>query len=640
MNRIIGGAAAEYQEAEEALRFADPLALRGLLYQLTGDESLRAIELAPMPGMFAGEMAGLANPADLALLHEKTLEMLRAHDAGELAPLPATRERLREAIALAVGEPISDADADFWIEELAVGEMPRGLSWDGESPDPDRLRDFHVVVIGAGLAGVNAAIQLKRAGIPFTVLEKNTGVGGTWFQNTYPGARVDVPSRVYSHTFAVDYPFTHLFAPQEENERYLNWCADEFAVRQNIVLETEVRSATWDEASSTWRIEATVADGSTQILQANAIISAVGFMDRPKIPEISGLADFAGQVFHTAQWNHDFELPGSRVAVIGTGASSCQLVPEIAETAGCVTVFQRHAPWVLAIPNNKAPLSPEMLWLDRNLPYYPNWFRLRAAWSVADHNFRPLLYRDPNWSHPISISPGNHAVLEHLTGYIQDQVGDDAELLAKTMPDYPPFAKRFVVDNGWFDALKRDSVELVTEGIERVSAEGVVTTSGRLHPTDAIVLATGFHATDYLWPMDIVGRAGESIEKRWSKDGARAYKGITVPGFPNFFMLYGPNTNAFANGPVVWGELQTRYALEWIKLMLTRDVRSVDVTQAAYDDFNSRLDERLGDSVWLDDRQRSYYVNDFGRVATNGPWSTEEYWHLIRHPDTDAYELS
>src|SRR5882757_1118044 len=301
--------------ATQALNFADPLALRGLLYQLTGDEELTTIQLGVMPGMFVGEMAAVTDPAEIARLHEKTLAMLAEHRAGELRPPPQTREHLRAAISLAVGEEIADQDADFWIEELGLDSTARDLNWD-TTPNTERLKDFHVVVVGAGLAGVNAAVRLKRAGVPFTVVEKNSGAGGTWFANTYPGARVDVPSRVYSHTFAVDYPFEHMFAPQPENEKYLNWCADEFAVRQNIVLETEVRSATWDEASSTWRIEATVADGSTQILRANAIISAVGFMDRPKIPEISGLADFAGQVFHTAQWNHDFELPGSRVAVI------------------------------------------------------------------------------------------------------------------------------------------------------------------------------------------------------------------------------------------------------------------------------------------------------------------------------------
>ncbi|MEA2673732.1 MAG: 4-hydroxyacetophenone monooxygenase [Chloroflexota bacterium] len=628
----------EYRAAAEAaLPFADPMALRGLLYQLTGDKSLSGVATTLQPGMFAGEMAAVADPAEVEVLQRKMLDVLVAMRAGDFEPVVTTPDQLRTAMELGVGDAIPDEDLEFWREELSLDPNLRGLVWDHE-PDPERLAGFHVVVIGAGLAGVNAAIRLKAAGLPFTVLDKNEGVGGTWFANTYPGARVDVPSRAYSHTFAVDYPFTHLFAPQPENEEYINWCVDTFGVRDRICLGVEVVRASWDDAGEKWRIETRGLDGTTDVVEASAIISAVGFMDRPKHPSIEGLERFRGPIFHTASWDHSVDLAGKRVAVIGTGASGCQLVPDLAPIAEQITVFQRTPPWFIGIPGYRFPLPEPMLWLDRNVPHYTNWFRLRTSWALADRNFRPLLYKDPDWPDPVSISPANHAVLEHLSEYIRQQVGDDPELLAKCLPDYPPFAKRFVVDNGWFDALKRDNVTLNSERIVRVTETSVETAEGALE-FDVIVLATGFHATDYLWPMEIVGRGGVSIADRWSTDGARAYWGTMVPGFPNFFMLYGPNTNAFANGPVVWGELQTRFALEWIAYLIANHKSAADVTPEAYDAFNVCLDERLTSTVWLDPRQKSYYTNDAGRVVTNGPWSTEEYFQAIRRPVPEDFEI-
>jgi 4-hydroxyacetophenone monooxygenase len=624
--------------AAQALASADPMALRGLLYQLTGDQALKSLPISSAPGLFGGDMPAVVDPAAVAALHDKTLAVIAAHRAGTLTPRPLTREHLLEAIALGLGEEVAEEDADFWIEELALDPDARGLQWDS-LPDPQQLKEFHVLVIGAGLAGVNAAVRLKRAGIPFTVVEKNAGAGGTWYQNTYPGANVDVPSRAYSHTFAVDYPFEEMFASQQSNRDYIDWCVDEFGVRPHIVFGTEVTEADWDESTKRWLVGATSADGTSHEYAANVIIAAVGFLDRPSVPAIPGIDSFAGPKFHTAQWDHDQDLAGKRVALVGTGASACQVAPHLAEIASHLTVFQRTPPWILPMPGYGDKISPDVAWVNENVPYYNNWTRLRLGLALADRVFRPLIYCDPEWDDPSTISAANQFMREQLTGYIQMQVGDDPELLAKCLPEYPPLAKRFVVDSGWFNALKRDNVELVAEAVDSIAANGVKAASGSFHEADAIVFATGFRSSEYLWPMKITGRNGLTINERWSSDGARAYNGVTVPGFPNFFILYGPNTNAFANGPVVWSEIETRYALEWIKLMFERGVRSADVKEDAYDEFNARLDDRLSTSVWMTSSQRSYYVNDAGRVTTNGPWSTEEYWRFVRRPDVDDYRL-
>ncbi len=622
----------------QALLSADPMALRGLLYQLTADEELASLPLTGMPGMFGGDMPAVVDPEAVMVLHRKTAALLAAHRAGTLTPPRQTREHLRTAIAMGLGEEVPDDEVDYLIEELALDPHARGLNWD-TPPDAQDLAEFHVVVIGAGLAGVNAAVRLKHAGVPFTVIEKNSGAGGTWHQNTYPGANVDVPSRLYSHTFGVDYPFTEMFASQQANKDYVDWCVDEFDVRPHVRFDTEVTSARWDDASSRWTVTTRSADGSTSSMTANVVIAAVGFLDRPKIPSIPGLESFQGAAFHTSQWDHDQDLKGKRIALVGSGASACQVAPRLAEIASHLTIFQRTPPWMLPLPGYGEALTPDQVWLNENVPYYNNWTRLRIGRAVADRVFRPVIYVDPDWDDPSSISAANKAMREQLTAYIQMQVGDDPELFAKTLPDYPPLAKRFVVDSGWYSALRRDDVELVAQAVERIEPNGLVSSSGEFREADVIVFATGFRSTEYLWPMEIVGRDGLTINERWSKDGARAYNGITVPGFPNLFILYGPNTNSFASGPVVWGELETRYALEWIKLMLERGIRAAEVTEEAYDEFNARLDERLSTSVWMNSDQRSYYVNEFDRVATNGVWSTEEFWHFVRRPNTDDYRI-
>jgi 4-hydroxyacetophenone monooxygenase len=624
--------------ATRALASADPMALRGLLYQLTADQELASLPMSSMPGMFGGDMPAIVDPAAVATLHEKTLALLAARRAGTLNSSPQTQEHLREAISLGLGEDVPDEEVDYLIEELALDPHARGLKWDA-APNSQELSEFHVVVIGAGLAGVNAAVRLKKAGVPFTVIEKNSGAGGTWFQNTYPGANVDVPSRIYSHTFGVDYPFEEMFASQRSNRDYIDWCVDKFDVRPHISFDTEVTSARWDDEAKRWDIRATAADGTTSSVTANVIIAAVGFLDRPSIPTIPGMNSFDGPVFHTSHWDHAQNLTGKRIAVVGTGASACQVAPHLAEVAASLTIFQRTPPWMLPLPGYGEALTADQLWLNEHVPYYNNWTRLRIGRAVADRVFRPVIYVDPDWNDPSSISAANKAMREQLTGYIQMQVGDDPELFAKTLPDYPPLAKRFVVDSGWYAALKRDNVELVAEAVDRIEPNGLASASGNFYEADVIVLGTGFRSTEYLWPMEITGRDGVTINERWSKDGARAYNGVTIPGFPNFFMLYGPNTNSFASGPVVWGELETRYALEWIKLMFERGIRAAEVTEEAYDEFNARLDDRLSTSVWMNSDQRSYYVNEFDRVATNGPWSTEEFWHFVRRPDTDDYRI-
>jgi 4-hydroxyacetophenone monooxygenase len=308
----------------DALEYADPMVLRGLLYQLTGDEELANIRLTSGRGGRGRSVQTVAEASDVAMIRSKAAAFLRGYrDAGAGDIPPGPPERLRASLGLAAGTEVPAAELGMWTEQLALDPFARGLVW-SEPPSPQQLQDFSVIVIGAGLTGLNAAVQLRHAGIPFTVLEKNPAVGGTWYENRYPGARVDTGSRTYTHIFGADFPYPSPYCPQIENEKYLNWVADDFDLRKNIVFGTEVRSLVWDDESAVWHVTADGSEGE-QSWRADAVIVAVGFLSRPNIPPIDGLETFQGRYFHTARWPSDVDVTGKRVAVVGSGCTGYQL---------------------------------------------------------------------------------------------------------------------------------------------------------------------------------------------------------------------------------------------------------------------------------------------------------------------------
>jgi len=336
------------------------------------------------------------------------------------------------------------------------------------------------------------------------VFDKNPGVGGTWHQNRYPGARVDIPSRVYSHTCAMDYDFDHLFAPQKENERYTNWLADHFGIREHLRLSTEVLSLRWLEESGTWEVLIRNARGEQERLFANAVISAVGFLDRPALAEFPGVKQFKGRIFHTTTFDSTLDLSDKRVAVIGTGASGMQLVPDLQPLVKQLSVFQRSPGWVISMPGYRDPLPEDVRWLDRNVPYYRHWTRFSLAWAFGDHLIYNLWSVDPDWKDKDSLSAANFKVRERLVSYLKEKVGHRPDLVEKLLPKYPPLSKRYVVDNGWFDAVQKENVELITDDpIDHFTETAIVTKSGRNIPIDVAVLATGFRANQFFWPMEI-----------------------------------------------------------------------------------------------------------------------------------------
>jgi 4-hydroxyacetophenone monooxygenase len=518
------------------------------------------------------------------------------------------------------------------------GVDARDVAWDGI---PAGARGaFRVVVIGAGMSGLLAAIKLEEAGIPYVVLEKNAGVGGTWRENTYPGCRVDVANHFYSYSFAPNHDWPEFFSCQGELREYFERCATDYGVRGRIRFGTEVVSATFDERAGRWVVRTRDAAGREETVEANAVVSAVGALNRPKIPAIPGLDTFAGPAFHSARWEHQHDLAGKRVAVVGTGASAFQLVPEVAKVASRLVVFQRSAPWMVPNPRYHARVSEAKKWLLRHVPYYARWYRFLLFWPGSD-GLMPSLVVDPEWPDQArSVNATNDMMRAMFTQYMADQIGDDAELLAKVTPRYPPFVKRMLQDNGsWLGALARENVDLITEAITEITPRGIRTADGTEHAVDVIVLATGFHANRFLWPMEIVGRGGASLRERWG-DEPRAYLGITVPEFPNLFCLYGPGTNLAHAGSIIFhSECQVRYVMGCLAALLHRGASTMECRRDVFDAYNARFDARHRTLVWSHTGTGSWYKNAAGQVLTTSPWLLVEYWGWTRAPDLGDFEL-
>jgi 4-hydroxyacetophenone monooxygenase len=639
-----GNEAAVLQTAEEpasdtelraALEEANLPTLLMVLAHLTGDDKWLEDPYRPGRPKGVGDHDSGGFPEMLQRsIRADAFEIIRAWREGRLAPAEhPSPQKLTHMLEVSLGMSLPEGYGGMLAEELGLA------SRDVEIADPPSTEQVFVLVIGSGFSGLLAAMKLQQAGIAYTLVEKNARVGGTWFENTYPGCGVDTPTHLYSLSFAQRADWSRYFAKRDELSAYLQRVADEAGVEENIRFETEVTSAAWNADDQRWHVEVRTADGGSETLTASVIISGVGFLNRPAFPKIEGLETFEGPTMHTAEWRDDVELEGKRVAVIGTGASAMQLVPNIAGVAERLMVFQRSPQWGMPHPNYMRPVTPATRLLMEEVPYYLGWYRLRQVWNFGDRLHQNVQW-DPDWPHADrSISELNDRHREFLTEYIRSELGDRAEeLLPKCVPTYPPYGKRPLLDNGWFRTMARDDVDLVTDDVAEIRADRVVTVTGEEFPADVIVLATGFQALRVLAPMEIRGRSGRTLREIWGEDDARAYLGISIPDFPNFFCLLGPNTFAGHGGSGVLSiELELRYVMELLAKMLDRGLASVECRHDVHDDYNARLDEALSHTIWAHPGMTTYYRNSKGRIVVPMPWTNVEYWHMTRDPDLDDY---
>ncbi|MDA0162984.1 NAD(P)/FAD-dependent oxidoreductase [Solirubrobacter ginsenosidimutans] len=601
----------------EAIASANIPALIPTLAMLTGDEKWLQAPYAP------ARQRGLDDNHDGGLPPEIQAE-IRAAAATAIAdgtvrlPEPS-HEQLVRMLSVAMGEPVPPEYGPMIAHELGLGDPP---------PAPEAVPEgFRAIVVGAGISGLATSIRLAEAGIPHTVLERNATVGGTWLENHYPGAGVDTPSALYSFSFAQQ-DWSMYFALRDELHGYLERLADDFGVRGRIRFGTEVLGAAYDEDAQQWVVQT----DAGETLRANVLITAVGGFNKPKWPALP-LADFEGPVVHTARWPAGLDLQGKRVGVIGNGASAMQLVPAVCEAAAHVTVFQRSPQWAAPFDQFHEAVPEGERWLMRNVPLYRAWYRLRSGWTFND-KVHPALQKDPEWEHPDrSVNKVNDGHREFFTRYIESQLGDRPDLIEKVLPRYPPFGKRILLDNGWYAALKRDDVTLITDPVTSLTAGAVNGVE-----LDVLVCATGFDVVRFLAPMEIRGRGGAVLREVWDDEDARAYLGTTVPGFPNLLMVYGPNTQAGHGGSLIGSaEAQLHYILDLLERMLAAGAGAIEVRQDVYEAYNRRVDEAHEQMVWTHPAMETYYRNSRGRVVVTTPFRVVDYWHMTRSADLGDY---
>ncbi|HVW43878.1 MAG TPA: NAD(P)/FAD-dependent oxidoreductase [Amycolatopsis sp.] len=624
-----------------AIEHAELGALKIALYQATGDPEIAAI---PIENVTVRGGAG-ALPTVPAAYHDQlktaAIRFLR-EEAPSFVPRVPTNAEVDDLMQMAHGHPVSDEALAARRDLLAFGDYTRQTKPpEGGVAVPD---GFHVVVVGAGFSGIAMGVQLGLLGIPYTVLERRHEVGGVWSVNTYPDARVDTLSATYQFSFEKNYPWTEYFARQGEVRGYLETIARKHGVSEHIRFGRDVVRADWHDEDAEWELTVRGDGGVEETLRAPVVVSAAGLFALPRDLDLPGVADFAGEIVHSTAWEPQRSVRGKRVGVIGNGSTGVQLLGAVAREAGHVSVFQRTPQWISPRERYGEPVEPQVRWLLDNMPYYWNWSRYFAVIPLLDAY--GLLVPDPDWiAAGGKVNERNDSLRELLVGYMRSQLGDRQDLLERLIPDYAPIARRPVVDNGWYRALTRENVELVTDPIERMTPGGIRTADGREHPLDLVIAAVGFQTDRYLWSTDYRGRNGDSLHELWAEHGAEAYAGMTVPGFPNMFILYGPNSQPVSGGNTlpVWFEMWSSYIAQCLLAMFERGARRIEVRKDVCDEYNERLQQRASQLIYLADEglpEANYYVNQHGKLGVNVAWDFEEYHRICARPDLDHFNLS
>lgn len=618
---------------EDAINHANIPTLVMVLVQLTGDTGwLEApYKIARQSGMGDNDSGGLE-------LHQQNQiraaakVAIRAWQQGSPIAIPDPEPALLvRMLSHSMGEEVPEEYGEFTAAQLSQSttvSQPINVS-----------ENFRVLIVGSGATGMCAAVHMQQAGVPFTVIEKHDRVGGVWHENRYPGAGVDTPNHLYSFSF-ISYDWPLYFALRDDLHAYMEHVAQKFDLYQHIQLSTEVLAAQWDKTTNLWQVDIRDADGTVRIEQANVVLSATGVFNPPVWPKINGVREFSGESFHSSQWPEDIDLKGKRVAVIGNGATAMQMCPEIQDEVGSLTIFQRSNHWAAPFDQFRKPVPDPIRTLLREVPLYRAWYRVRLGWTFNDR-VHEALQKDPSWIHPDrSLNAANDAHRAFFTRYIEDELGDRTDLLAKVVPAYPPFGKRMLMDNGWYRMLRNPKVDLIDTSIDRVVGNKVVTTDGSACETDVLIIATGFDVLNFGTAFDITGKSGETLRDHWGDNG-KAYLGTAIPDFPNLFMLYGPNTQPGHGGSLLFViERQMNYIMSMIQQMAENDLAAVEVKTEVHDRYNKEVDAAHEKMVWTHPGMQTYYRNSQGRVVVNYPWRNVDLFEMTKKADLEEYHLS
>lgn len=620
-----------------AVEEASVPALLMSMVHMTGDLTL--FDQLPRPYLLIPmDLQGGMSEPDKQAVRARAYDVIRDYrDRGCPPPFVPDAEQMRVMLNVMSGGQVTEEYIDYVAADLRFTDADqRGPAL---ASTATQRSEFPVVVIGCGEAGLLAGIKLKQAGIPFTIVEKQAGVGGTWRANRYPGCRVDIANQYYAYSFEPTDHWTHYYSEQPEILEYLENVMAKYEIAPHVRFCTEVTGATWDDESSVWRVVVRSSGGIEEELSARGLICAVGQFGNPVIPDIPGATTFSGPAFHTANWRDDVDLTGKRVAVIGAGASGFQLVPAIADRTEHVDVYQRTPQWMAPNVVYHDAIPDAARWAIRHLPYYGRWLRFISWWPLADAAEERVLI-DPDWdTDGRSCCEANEAVRQMLIAWMQ-AFTDDEELLEKVIPDYPPMGKRMLQDNGtWLKTLQRPDVELIRDGIAEITRDGVVTVDGAHRLADVLVWATGFDVNHQLGPIDITGLDGVSLTEAWG-DSPYAYLGVTVPGFPNFYCMYGPGTNAVNGTSIIYNsECQMRYIMGCIDMVLVSNARWAAPRSEVCADYHRRNQQRLRTMVYTHPKVVSYYQNAAGEVPTLYGFRIADYWKWTSQVNPDDYEM-
>jgi 4-hydroxyacetophenone monooxygenase len=621
-------------DLRSAIAEADIRVLLMVLVHMTGDlrwlappyRPKRDVRLIPDPD------AGV--PQDIQ--DEIRAAVLKLYENGEPTPTISDPgdELLLEMMRATLGENVAPEYAPLMREEM--GFVQRHADWSNR-PSDEALAKQHVLIVGAGVCAIALGVALGRLGIPYTIVEKNDEIGGTWYVNRYPGCGVDTPNHSYSFSFGARNPWTRYFAQRQELHDYLLKVVREYDIRKHVRLNTELVASRWDEAKRRWISTLKTRDGE-ETFDSTTLVSAIGQLNDPSPAHFKDEEKFKGQTLHSALWSDDIKLDGKRVAVIGTGATAMQLVPAIADRVASVTVYQRTAQWARPVKGYSEPITEGARWLLAHLPFYVQWYRFNMFWRYGD-GLLPFLRKDPAWPHPDrAVNKGNDRHREELTEFILSELKDRPDLIEKCVPTYPPYGKRILLDNNWFRTLTRPNVELVTDGIDRFAEDGIVTADGTLRPADIVVISTGFKVTEMAARLNISGRDGKNLRDAWANDNPTAYLGLTIPDFPNLFVMLGPNSGPAHGGSVIFqSECQSRYISACLVEMIERGIAAIDVKQEAHDTYIRKVDAEHEQLIWTHPGMSTYYRNQQGRVFSAMPWRFVDYWQMTHDPDFSQY---
>lgn len=608
-------------------------ALLMVLYQMTGEATWLQEPFAPgrSPGLDDNDSGQLPDEVQ-AQIRTAAEEAIEAWLAGK--PLAIERPsnlRLAEMLSVAMTEHVPEEYGDI---------VAAGMGYDLEpTADTAIAADKTAIVIGGGVSGICAGIELGKLGIDYTLFEKNEDFGGTWFENRYPGCGVDTPSLTYTFSCRPN-DWSMYFPLRDEIEGYLLDTAREFGLYDKARFRTHVEEARWNTATDQWDVTITTPDGKRETHSADYLFSAVGILNIPKYPQIDGLDEFAGEVYHTSRWPAEADLSGKRVAVIGNGASGMQVAPAIADEVSRMTIFARSKQWAAPFPQFRKKVPEGVRYLMQVVPLYRAWLEQRLSWTFNDR-VHGTLFRDPEWEHPErAVNEINDAHRRVFTRYVEEQLQDRPELIERVLPEYPPFAKRMLLDNGWFRTIKKPHVDLIPEHLAKVEGNTLSTSSGETVEADVIILATGFQTTNVLGSYDIVGREGQLLRDHWGEDNASAYLGTLVPGFPNFFILLGPNVGSGHGGSMIRNiENQMHFAGQVVQCAEAQEASTVEVKETAYTDYSRRIDDAHDRLVWTHPGTENWYRNSQGRVVAITPWRNDAFWRMTRSPDEADLEF-